>query len=113
MTTQSESISQQLQLAALRARLAEVAGSDLISDPALGEALAGEVAKLLGILDRAAGEDVRPPDGGLAQLAGIGDESAQKLGDTRLVPGVENYDENVRSERILALADLYYIYQHE
>jgi hypothetical protein len=54
-----------------------------------------------------------PPDKGLAELVGIGDEAAQALGDTRLPPGVVVYDETVTSERLLAVADLYYIYQHE
>jgi hypothetical protein len=113
MPTESESTLLQLRLAALRAKLADQAGSDLISDPRLAEALTGEVAAIMRILESADGQQARPPDGGLAQLAGIGDESAQRLGDTRLVPGVENYDENIQSERILAIADLYYIYQHE
>lgn len=113
MSTESESTTLQLQLAALRAKLADQAGSDLISDPRLADALTNEVDALMKILEAAAAQEPRPPDGGLAQLAGIGDESARRLGDTRLVPGVENYDENISSERILAVADLYYIYQHE
>ena len=36
-----------------------------------------------------------------------------ELADTRLPSGVAEYDEAVASERILATADLYYIYQHE
>ena len=65
------------------------------------------------ILDTAEGQQERPPDRGLAQLPGIGAESAERLGATRLVAGVDAYDETVTSERIIAVADLYYIYQHE
>jgi hypothetical protein len=54
-----------------------------------------------------------PPDKGLAELAGIGPEAAQELGQTRIPQGVEPYDETIVSERILAVGDLYYIYQHE
>lgn len=111
MTTQSESDLLKRALAALRAELASEAESEIITDPALAEALNREVDRLMRVIE--SGENGRPPDGGLAQLAGVGDESAQRLGETRLVPGVENYDENIQSERILAVADLYYIYQHE
>jgi hypothetical protein len=32
---------------------------------------------------------------------------------TRIPPGVQEYDEQVAAERIVAMGDLYYIYQHE
>jgi hypothetical protein len=35
------------------------------------------------------------------------------MGETRLPPGVEPYDDTVTSERILGVGDLYYIFQHE
>ena len=54
-----------------------------------------------------------PPDKGLAQLVGVGPEAATQLGVNRLPQGVQPYDETVTSERILAVGDLYYIYQHE
>jgi hypothetical protein len=54
-----------------------------------------------------------PPDQGLAQLVGVGPEAASELRETRLPHGVESYDEAVASERITAVSDLYFIYQHE
>lgn len=54
-----------------------------------------------------------PPDGGLAELIGIGPQAATKVTSTRLPEGVDDYDDQVASERILAVADLYYLYQHE
>jgi hypothetical protein len=54
-----------------------------------------------------------PPDLGVAQLAGIGPQAAADIGETRTIFGVMPYDETVNSERIGAVADLYYIYQHE
>ena len=54
-----------------------------------------------------------PPDKGLAQLAGVGPEAATDFGQTRVPPGVVEYDETIVSERMLAVGDLYYIYQHE
>ena len=50
---------------------------------------------------------------GLAELIGIGPEAADEFGKTRIPQGVEPYDETVTSERIMAVGDLYYIYQHE
>src|SRR5207302_7105215 len=54
-----------------------------------------------------------PPDKGLAALVGVGPDAAPALGDTRMPLGVEPYDEQIQSERIVAVADLYYLYQHE
>jgi hypothetical protein len=49
----------------------------------------------------------------LAQLAGIGGDAATELGQTRIPPGVEAYDETITSERIIAVGDMYYLWQHE
>ena len=54
-----------------------------------------------------------PPDKGLSQLAGIGPQAATELGETRIPPGVEPYDETISSERIIAVGDMYYLWQHE
>src|SRR5205814_9987103 len=54
-----------------------------------------------------------PPDKGLAALAGIGPDASTDFGKTRIPPGVEVYDETITSERIIAVGDVYYIYQHE
>jgi hypothetical protein len=54
-----------------------------------------------------------PPDKGLAQLAGIGPDAAIDMAVVRAPEGVAPYDEAVTSERLLAVGDLYYIYQHE
>jgi hypothetical protein len=113
MSTQNERTLLHDRIAALRARLMSQAGSDLISEPRLADAIVGEVDSIMRMLEEAHGADGRPPDGGLAELAGIGDESAQRLADVRVPLAVAGYDETVASERILAVADLYYIYQHE
>jgi hypothetical protein len=54
-----------------------------------------------------------PPDKGLAQLVGVGPEAADRLGQTRIPQAITPYDETVSSERLIAMGDLYYIYQHE
>ena len=54
-----------------------------------------------------------PPDGGLAQLIGLGSDAAPTPGKVEQPTGIETYDDTVTAERILAVGDLYYIYQHE
>jgi hypothetical protein len=43
----------------------------------------------------------------------VGPEAARQFGQVKIPQGVVPYDENVNSERIVAVGDLYYIYQHE
>jgi hypothetical protein len=54
-----------------------------------------------------------PPDKGLAELAGVGPQAATEFGKARMPQGVEPYDETITSERIVAVGDLYYLFQHE
>ena len=46
-------------------------------------------------------------------MVGVGPEAAQEFGDVKIPQGVADYDESVNSERVVAVGDLYYIYQHE
>lgn len=100
-------------IAALRDTVTGRMASDLISNPQLADALTKQIDDLLkGALDA----DLKaplPPDKGLAELAGIGPQAATELGRTRIPQGVEAYDETITSERIIAVGDLYYLYQHE
>src|SRR5262245_65991379 len=86
---------------------------DLIQDPKLGEVLVSLLTDQLNALLLTQAQVPPPPDKGLAQLAGIGPDAAPDMGVVRSPEGVTPYDEAVTSERILALGDLYYIYQHE
>jgi hypothetical protein len=100
-------------VAALREQLVDRMAPELIQNPQLGDAI---VRQIDDILSAVAASDMRqppPPDGGLAELVGIGREAAPALSATRLPQGVTEYDETVTSERILAIGDLYHIYQHE
>src|SRR5262249_58243497 len=54
-----------------------------------------------------------PNDKGLSALAGVGPDSSPDLGDTRIPPGVTAYDDTITSERIVAVGDMYYLWQHE
>jgi hypothetical protein len=101
------------QLGVLRANLMRAAGADLIANPQLAEAITATLDEQIQRLDDADHAIPPTPDRGLGQLAGIGPEAAPDLGETRIPVRVEGYDDTVASERIQAMADLYYIYQHE
>src|SRR5262245_10282007 len=113
MGKERESRSLYDRIAALRAKMVDNLSADLTENPQLADEIAKRIDDLLTSVGKAAAGAKPPPDLGLAELAGIGDEAANDLGDTRLPPGVLPYDETVTSERMLAVADLYYIYQHE
>ena len=100
-------------IAALREQVTSQLGADLISNPQLADALTKQIDDMLESVVEADAKAAPPPDKGLAQLAGIGPDAAKELGVTRIPPGVEPYDETITSERIIAVGDLYYIYQHE
>jgi hypothetical protein len=100
-------------IAALREQVTNRLSSDLIANPQLGDALTKQIDDLLKSVVDTDAQMPAPPDRGLAQLAGIGSEAATELGQTRIPPGVEAYDETITSERIIAVGDMYYLWQHE
>jgi hypothetical protein len=100
-------------IAALRATVADKLAGDLIANPQLADALTKQIDDMLTAVVDADAKAPPPPDKGLAQLAGIGPEAAKEFGDTRVPQAVQPYDETITSERMIAVGDLYYIYQHE
>jgi hypothetical protein len=100
-------------IAALRETVASRLASDLIQNPQLADAVTKQIDDLLESVVDADAAAPPPPDKGLAELVGVGPEAASEFGKTRIPPGVEPYDETITSERMLAVGDLYYIYQHE
>jgi hypothetical protein len=100
-------------IAALRDTVTNRLSSELISNPQLGDSLTQQIDALLQSVVDADAKAPAPPDGGLAQLAGIGPDAARNFGQTRMTQGVEPYDETITSERIIAVGDMYYLYQHE
>ena len=100
-------------IAALRQTLVDQLDTELIANPNLAEALGQEVDELLVAVEAQQQAEPVPPDHGLAELVGIGEEAADSLDVTRIPPPLPAYDEPVTSERLLAVADLYYLYQHE
>jgi hypothetical protein len=113
MSTAGENQGLYDRIAALRETLTERLAPQLIQNPQLADALTQQIETMVSQLVAAEIQAPAPPDGGLAELIGIGNEAAAKVTETRLPQGVEDYDEQVASERILAVADLYYLYQHE
>ena len=100
-------------VAALKETLVDRLTPDLIQNPQLAEALVGQLDSLIDAVVEADASVTPPPDGGLAQLVGLGPEAAIDLDVTRVPQGFEVYDDTITSERILAVGDLYHIYQHE
>ncbi len=84
-----------------------------ISDPQVTEALVRDITEKLLQHEEEEAKEPPPPDYGFSQLIGLGPEATTEFGKTRTPPGIEAYDETVTSERLLAVGDLYYIYQHE
>lgn len=100
-------------IAALREQVTSRLGADLITNPQLADALTKQIDDLLAGVEAADAKIPPPPDSGLGALAGIGPDAAKDFGTTRIPPGVEAYDETITSERIVAVGDMYYLYQHE
>jgi hypothetical protein len=113
MATEREYQSLYDRIAALRDTVTSRLASDLIANPQLADALTKQIDDMLQSVVDADQKATPPPDKGLAALAGVGPEAAKDFGTTRIPPGVEPYDETITSERIVAIGDVYYIYQHE
>jgi len=100
-------------VAALRETVTNRLTAQLLQNPQLADTLMKQIDDMF---TSAVVEDANaapPADRGLAELAGIGPNAAEEFGQTRVPGGVEPYDETVTSERVVAVGDLYYIYQHE
>jgi hypothetical protein len=100
-------------IAALREQVASRLSSDLISNPQLADAITKQIDDMLASAVDSDSKVPPPPDKGLASLIGIGPEASKDFGTTRIPPGVEPYDETITSERIVAVGDMYYLWQHE
>jgi hypothetical protein len=113
MATEKDYQSLYDRIAALRETVTSRLSADLISNPQLADALTKQIDDMLQSAVDADSKIPPPPDKGLAQLIGIGPDAAGQLGQTRIPPGVEAYDETITSERIVAVGDMYYLWQHE
>ncbi|WP_448604031.1 hypothetical protein [Thermoleptolyngbya sp.] len=113
MTTTGENQSLLDRIAALKETLVDQLGPQLIQNPQLADALTQRIEDMLAQAIAANAAAPIPADGGLADLIGLGKDATKGIDETRLPQGVEDYDEQVASDRILSVADLYYLYQME
>ncbi|MCY7277497.1 MAG: hypothetical protein LH702_28120 [Phormidesmis sp. CAN_BIN44] len=88
-------------------------GPALISNPELAELLNHKIDDQLNDYYATQNGKGAPVDGGLGDLIGLGKNAPTDLGDTEISRGVVDYDDTLKSSRILASADLYYICIHE
>jgi hypothetical protein len=100
-------------VAALREQVANNLSADLVANPQLADALTKQIDDLLNSVVTSDSGQPLPPDKGLSALAGIGPTASADLGDTRIPQGVTAYDDTITSERIVAVGDMYYLWQHE
>jgi hypothetical protein len=82
-------------------------------NPALMDIINKQVDDMRNML--VAGQETQkmPPDGGFSQFIGLTPESDSEFDDSDIPIRVDNYEEDVALARIKAVANLYYIYQHE
>jgi hypothetical protein len=113
MATEKEYQSLFDRVAALREQVANNLSADLVSNPQLADALTKQIDDLLQGVVVSDNNQPLPPDKGLSALAGIGPTASADLGDTRIPQGVTAYDDSITSERIVAVGDMYYLWQHE
>jgi hypothetical protein len=113
MATEREYQSLYDRIAALREQVSNRLGSDLIGNPQLADALTKQLDDLMASVVADDNKASPPPDKGLSALAGVGPEASPDFGATRIPPGVVAYDDTITSERIIAVGDMYYLWQHE
>ena len=101
------------QLETTRARLADLQAAEQPDHPALASAISTVITDMKALSTRIEVETEAPTDHGLTDLIGLGPTAADDIGETRASVGVAPYDDTVTSERLLAIGDLYYQYQHE
>jgi hypothetical protein len=110
MPTSDELQSLYDKMAKLREQAVETLGSQLIADPKLAEEVTRQADQAEEDMLKAVAAEAVPSDGGLAQLIGLGADATPTLGGAQQPEGVDEYDDTVTSERILGVADLYYVY---
>jgi len=113
MATEKEYQSLFDRIGALREQMTNNLAAELITNPQLADVITKQIDDLLANVESADAQKPLPPDKGLAALAGVGPQAATEFGTTRIPQGVEPYDEPITSERIMAVGDMYYLWQHE
>lgn len=100
-------------IAALLQNTIQELGPELIANPQLAEVLNRKIDDQVRKFDESQNGKAQLADGGLADLIGLSKDASKDLGDAQISRGVAEYDDTVTSDRLLASADLYYLYIHE
>ena len=102
-------------LQALRSTMVRDARDELAKTPAQAELINQYISEAESLLMSALSPmpGAAETDRGLAKLIGLGDNVASRLDDALPVGLVPTYDDQISRERLTAVGDLYYIYQHE
>src|SRR5438094_488194 len=95
-------------LAGLREKVTDIHSADFISNPQLADALMKQIDDLLLAAQKQDEKTAPPADKGLAQLAGVGPDAADQFGKARIPQGVQPYDDQITSERIVAVRERAY-----
>jgi hypothetical protein len=102
------------QAAKIRSEMATRFANQRPGDSFAEEIVTNQLGDLEHQLEGLLGESGRlPADKGLSALVGLGDEASPDFGGVPAPIDVPSYDEAVISERLFAVADLYYCYQLE
>jgi hypothetical protein len=101
------------ELAAIHEAMTTEARSALLKDGKLAEALNQRIRSLNTLIDGAAMEQEQPKDQGLMDLVGLSEDAPDNFDAVPYLPSVPVYDDQVSRERLLAIADLYYLFQME
>lgn len=113
MTTQQQTNDFLKRLAIFREKLIEAQGANLVGTPSLVESINQLIDTQQERWEKEQKPDPPNSDAGFSELIGIGEKIAPDLGQTAKPQPVTPYDDTVASERIFAVADLYYLFQHE
>src|SRR5687767_15303498 len=101
------------QQARARRETVELSAGDILEHPEIADEINRNFEAAEDAFEDQDANTQAPPDGGLAELIGVGEGAAPDFDSTRIPAPVPEYDENFMSERMIATGDLYYLYQHE
>lgn len=100
-------------LEGLRVALVSAARDELAAGPSSGAELINSYIDSAHELIDDQVDDKLPEDNGLSTLIGLGPTVARDVGESPPPTSVPGYDNDIKRERLVAVGDLYYIYQHE
>lgn len=101
------------QVSLLRSELIDKNQGLFLQKPFLADLLNERIRDTLKLIEDSNRENLSSADSDLLALAGLGENQSTDMSRARIPARLPGYEDDVASERLLAIADLYYIYQHE